>query len=236
MNSIICERRIYNDNSKVHTHNYGQLILPINGNLNIETINKNLSIGNESIFFLPPDCKHLFNANKINEFLVLDVPQNYLNKYDMDKIVGGKEIIFDDKWQAIQYLFLSEINNKSTSTSINNLFSYCYDLIVKEKEFPSIKYINNHFFEDIDLKTLAEIEHYNINYYTEWFKNNMGMSPMEYIQELRINKSKELLLNTDLTILQIGESVGYKHNSSFTRAFKNIEQITPKDFRLNSKK
>lgn len=235
MNSIICERRIYSDKNKVHSHSYGQLILPINGNLNIETINKNLSIGNERIFFLPPNCEHLFNANKINEFLVLDIPTNYLKKYDMDKITGGKEIIFDDKWKAVKYLFLSEINNKNSSPSINNLFLYCYELIMCENEFASVKYINDHYADDIDLKKLAEIEHYNTNYYTEWFKNNMGMSPIEYIQKLRINKSKELLLNTDLTILQIGESVGYKYNSSFTRAFKNIENITPKEFRLYSK-
>lgn len=235
MNSIICEKRIYTDKNKIHTHSYGQLILPINGKLNIETLNKNLSIGNDSIFFLPPDCEHLFKSNNINEFLVLDIPTNYLKNNDMNKVVGGKEIVFDEKWKAINYLFLNEINNKNSSTSINNLFSYCYDLIVDENEFESIKYIKENYAEDIDLKKLADIEHYNTNYYTEWFKNNMGVSPIEYIQKLRIDKSKDLLLNTDLTILQVGESVGYKYNSTFTRAFKNIENLTPKEFRQQSK-
>lgn len=49
---------------------------------------------------------------------------------------------------------------------------------------------------------------YNSNYYVQWFKNKMGVSPMEYIQNLRIKNSKELLLNTDLNILQVGEAVG----------------------------
>ena len=235
MNSIICERRVYNDKNKVHTHTYGQLILPIKGNLNIETTKKSLSLGNEQIFFLPPNCEHLFNANKINEFLVLDIPQNYLKNSDMNKIIGGKEIISDDKWNAVKYLFLSEINNKNTSSAINNLFLYCYELMMSENTFQSVKYINEHYTENIDLKKLAEIEHYNSNYYVEWFKKNMGMSPGEYIKKLRIDKSKELLLNTDLTILQIGESVGYKYNSSFTRAFKDVENITPKEFRLYPK-
>lgn len=235
MNSIICERRVYGDKNKIHTHSYGQLILPIRGNLNIKTKNKDLSLGNDHIFFLPPNCEHLFNANKINEFLVLDIPMNYLKNNDMNKITGGKEILFDDKWEAVKYLFLSEINNKNTSSSINNLFLYCYELMMRENKFESVKYIEEHYTEDIDFKKLAEIEHYNTNYYTEWFKNKMGISPSEYIKKLRIDKSKELLLNTDLTILQIGESVGYKYNSSFTRAFKDIENITPKEFRLYSK-
>lgn len=182
MNSIICEGRVYSDKNKVHTHPYGQLILPIQGNLNIETTKKSLSLENEHIFFLPPDCQHLFNANNINEFLVLDIPKNYLKNNDMDKIIGGKEIIFDDRWNAVKHLFLSEINNKNSSSSINNLFLYCYELIMSANTFPSVKYINEHYAEDIDLKQLAEIEHYNSNYYIEWFKNNIGMSPSEYIK------------------------------------------------------
>ena len=235
MNNIICEKRIYGDKSKIHTHNYGQLILPMKGSLNIKTDKKNFSIDNNNIFFLPPDCEHLFNAHDINEFLVLDVPTNFLKKDDMNKIKSGKEITFDDKWQAVKYLLLSEINSGKTSPNLNNLFLYCYGLMIEESKFESVKYIDSHFTEDIDLKKLAQIEHYNPNYYTEWFKNNMGISPSEYIKKLRIDKSKELLLNTDLTILQVGESVGYKYNSSFTRAFKDIESITPKEFRIHSR-
>ena len=92
------------------------------------------------------------------------------------------------------------------------------------------QYINAHFAEKIDLKKLADIEHYNVSYYTEWFKNTMNISPIEYIQNLRIKKAKELLLNTNLPILQM---VGYEHNSSFTKVFKQLEKISPVDFRKN---
>lgn len=237
MNSIICERRVYKEKYNIHTHSYGQLILPIKGNLKIETNKKSLNLNNEQIFFLPVNCEHLFSADKVNEFLVLDIPINYLKNNDMNKIVGGKELILDDKWKAIKHLFLSEINNNNNNSSsrINNLFLYAYDLIMSNNKFSSVKYIEEHYTENINLKKLAEIEHYNTNYYIEWFKNNMGVSPYEYIKKIRIDKSKELLINTDLSILQIGESVGYKYNSSFTRAFKDLEDITPNDFRIKSK-
>ncbi|MBO1687991.1 helix-turn-helix transcriptional regulator, partial [Clostridium butyricum] len=64
----------------------------------------------------------------------------------------------------------------------------------------------------------------------------MNVSPTEYIQNLRIKKSKELLLNTDLTILQISQMIGYEHNSSFTKVFKNSEKISPLEFRKNIRK
>lgn len=95
----------------------------------------------------------------------------------------------------------------------------------------SIEYINEHFYENIDLKTLADIEHYNTSYYSEWFKNNTGVTVTEYIKNLRIKKAKEFLADTDMSILKIAQRVGYEHNSSFTRIFKESEKISPAEFR-----
>ncbi|GAA0123605.1 hypothetical protein UT300018_29230 [Clostridium faecium] len=64
----------------------------------------------------------------------------------------------------------------------------------------------------------------------------MNVSPIEYIQNLRVKKAKELLLNTNLTILQVSQIVGYEHNSSFTRVFKYLEKISPTEFRRKIKK
>lgn len=236
MNSIKCERRIYDYKLNTHAHSYAQLILPIHGILYIETNYKKLTLKDEHLFFLPPDCEHSFRADKSNEFLVLDISNNMLNKYDMEKMVGGREVLFDDKWKAIRYLLLNEADNKKSSSSINNLFLYCYHFIADGSMADSIKYINEHFTEDIDLKKLAAIEHYNISYYSEWFKNKMKVSPVEYIQNLRVKKSKELLLSTNLTILQISQIVGYEHNSSFTRVFKYLEKISPTEFRRKNQK
>lgn len=235
MNHVICERRIYTNQHSTHDHSFGQLILPLKGELNIETDYKNLSVHQNNLFLLPPKCRHLFHATQPNEFLVLDIPPSYMETSDMNKIIGGKEIILDDKWKALKHLFLSEIKHTTTSTSINNLFIYCYQMLTANHDYASIRYIDEHYTEDIELKTLAAIESYNVSYYSEWFKAQTGFTPFEYIQHQRIKKSKELLLNTDLTILQVGYMVGYKHHSSFTRTFKRITNLTPKQFRSLSK-
>lgn len=147
MNSVKCERRIYNHILNTHDHSHAQLILPIHGMLYIETDNKKLTLKDEHLFFLPPDCKHTFRSDKNNEFLVLDISNNIVNKYDMEKLSGGKGILFDDKWKSIRYLFLNEADNKKSSSSITNLFLYCYDFIADESMPNSIKYINEHFYK-----------------------------------------------------------------------------------------
>jgi len=236
LESIKCERRVYDSRLNSHAHSYAQLILPMHGMLYIETNSKKLTLREDHLFFLPPDCQHTFGSEQSNEFLVLDISDKMLNKYDMEKMMGGREFLFDDRWKAIRYLLLNEADNKEGTGSLNDLFLYCYHFIADGNIPPSIKYINDHFTEDIDLKKLADIEHYNICYYSEWFKNNLKVSPVEYIQNLRVRKAKELLLNTNLSILQIAQMIGYKHNSSFTRVFKDLEKITPAEFRIRNLK
>ena len=50
---------------------------------------KKLKLKDDYLFFLPPDCEYTFNSGSNNEFLVLDIPDKMLNKYDMGKICGG---------------------------------------------------------------------------------------------------------------------------------------------------
>jgi YesN/AraC family two-component response regulator len=231
LKNIICERRIYEDKLNIHSHLYGQLILPIKGSLFIETNYKKIEIDNNKLFFIPPDCEHVFKANKSNEFLTLDISDKMLNRNDMKNMPGGKELELDDRWKAVRYLLLNECKEKNNSNAINDLFNYCYHLILEGSLSKSIEYINNHFMENIDISILADIEHYNISYYSEWFKNKMNMTVTEYIRFLRIKKAKEFLTDSNLSILEIAQMVGYEHNSSFTRVFKAYEKMSPAEFR-----
>ena len=229
MKNIICEKRIYDSRFSKHSHLYGQLILPIRGQLYIETNCKKIKIDDKKLFFLPPKCEHIFKANESNEFLTLDINKKILNFNSMK--CGGKEFEFDDKWKAIRYLLLNECKKQNNSRAIDDLFNYCSNLIFEDIEPKSIRYINEHYIENMDLKVLAQIEHYNTSYYSEWFRSKMNMTVTEYIKSLRIGKAKELLAETDLSILEIAQRVGYEHNSSFTRVFKEMENLSPVEFR-----
>lgn len=235
MNSIICEKRIYNDKLITHSHPYAQLVLPIRGTMNIETQRKNLILDEQHLFFLPIDNMHSFKSQGPNEFLVLDIPNYMFSNEDMDKLEEGVKCTLDEKWKAIRFLILNELSG-SNNEAISKLFHYFIPFILREHMPSSVKYIHEHFNENIDLQVLANIENYSIAYYSEWFKKNMMLSPVEYIQKLRIDRVKELLRDTDLSIMQIAYEVGYNHNSSLTRLFKLHENITPAGYRTKIRK
>ena len=75
------------------------------------------------------------------------------------------------------------------------------------------------------------MENYNVTYYNDWFKQQTGCSPSLYLRKMRIDRAKELLLESNHTMMEIAVMVGYSSNSTFTRAFHSITGKPPKVFR-----
>jgi AraC-like DNA-binding protein len=71
-------------------------------------------------------------------------------------------------------------------------------------------------------------------YFSKLFKKVMNKSFIEYIIELRIARAQELLTNTNLPIIDIAAAVGYERQSYFTKKFKELSGITPRQFRATS--
>jgi AraC-like DNA-binding protein/ligand-binding sensor protein len=87
--------------------------------------------------------------------------------------------------------------------------------------------------EDVYQKISAETP-YQRNYLCYLFKNQTGQTLTDYLTRVRINKAKELLKETSLSISEITFEVGYQNFSSFYRAFKKLEKISPSEFRKSS--
>ena len=88
-----------------------------------------------------------------------------------------------------------------------------------------------HYAEQIKVSTLAQLENYNTTYYIDWFRAKTGVTPGKYLNQLRIDKAKMLLVNTQYRILDVALQVGYGNSSSFSRVFKSSEGITPQQYR-----
>jgi AraC-like DNA-binding protein len=112
---------------------------------------------------------------------------------------------------------------------------------IKDKEgntFNLIKiidYINENYTEKITLKRLSDIGAISPAHLNKLFKSNFNVSPMQYINNFRISKAKELMMYSDFNITQISELVGFQSVHYFSRYFKNKERITPSEFRKGVK-
>ena len=99
-------------------------------------------------------------------------------------------------------------------------------------------YIKEHLKEGTTLASLAEYLHVSKSYLSTLFKQEAGMTVMEYITCARMKEAKRLLLHTDMRVCEIYEEIGYQSDKYFIAVFKSIEGITPlafrKKYQLNS--
>ncbi|MGN0160613.1 MAG: helix-turn-helix domain-containing protein [Lachnospiraceae bacterium] len=93
------------------------------------------------------------------------------------------------------------------------------------------RYLQEHLSEEISLAILSEKFHLNPQYISQLFKSEIGVGFLAYLTNIRMEKSKKLLLSTSLSIAEVAEQSGYEDYRVFTKVFKKSEGITPSQFR-----
>ena len=92
-------------------------------------------------------------------------------------------------------------------------------------------YIEHHLHEDLSLVRLSEIYYFNPSYLSHLFKQEQGVNLSEFIDQARINRAKKLLRETELKVRDVSEQIGYNSAHSFSRFFKKMTGMTPKEYR-----
>jgi Response regulator containing CheY-like receiver domain and AraC-type DNA-binding domain len=95
----------------------------------------------------------------------------------------------------------------------------------------AIRFINENYIMEISLLQVADHVQLSPNYLSSLFKKELDMSFIEYLNEVRIEKAKELLLNTFMKSYEVAEKVGFTDNSYFGRTFKKVVGVSPNEFR-----
>ncbi|MBE5926269.1 MAG: AraC family transcriptional regulator [Lachnospiraceae bacterium] len=110
-------------------------------------------------------------------------------------------------------------SNKRTSIQIRNI----------------VNYIEENYAEKINLEDLAECANISVYHMSHIFKKITGKTPNEYVNDFRLAKATDRLINEDSSILTIAMECGYNNISYFNKVFKNKLGITPKEYRNTHK-
>jgi len=105
-----------------------------------------------------------------------------------------------------------------------------------KKEFKQIiksacDYIHIHYMDDLTLTQMAEYTELSISHFGSLFKRYTGESLISYINQVRVEKAKELLRNSNDKLYFIAEKVGFSSQTYFIRVFKNITGMSPNEYR-----
>ncbi|WP_163853488.1 response regulator [Paenibacillus elgii] len=98
------------------------------------------------------------------------------------------------------------------------------------------RYIETHYTQDITLQDISARFHLNREYISRKFKMEFQETMIDFVNRIRVEKAKLLLISPYLKVAQIAQMVGYHDEKYFSRVFKKQEQMTPNEFRKQALK
>jgi len=125
-----------------------------------------------------------------------------------------------------QIQFLTDVLDLTTSKKAND--------ILQQKDIDLISNIQNLVLTDANIQTvtqMAEKVNYNTKSLQAKIKSLTGLTVNQYINEIRLKKAQDLLLNSELSVSEIAYEVCYKDPAYFSRIFKKQVGVSPKEFR-----
>ncbi|WP_340022909.1 response regulator [Paenibacillus sp. FSL K6-1096] len=96
----------------------------------------------------------------------------------------------------------------------------------------AIRFIHENYHKPLDLAMVSNHVSLNYAYFSNQFKKNIGKGFAEYLRDVRLDKARRLLAETDHKIIDIAGMVGYESYKSFTRAFREAMDMQPTEYRL----
>ena len=99
-----------------------------------------------------------------------------------------------------------------------------------------IEFLEQNFVDQVSVSRLAEIAGISVAHFNRRFRQLLRLSPMEYVESLRLHESKRLLATTDQSIGEIAAAAGFYDQSHFTKRFRKATRMTPLGYRKHFRK
>lgn len=238
--------------SAPHSHQCTELFFVVSGEGRFQIQELHFDVKSNDLIIINPNVLHTETASNGSplEYIVLGLDgADFLGK-------GSKDLRFchfpcaDLSKDILFYLQEILIELKEEQPYSENIsLGWLYVLVAKLQRYRELtltvkspgkttlesaqikRYIDNHFKEDISLDSLANVAHLNKFYLSHIYKRDHGISPINYLIERRIRESKFLLRDTDYSVSQIAQFIGFSSPSYFSQCFNRVEGISPRAYR-----
>ncbi len=178
------------------------------------------------------ECLEILNELRLtnNPDAVMQLLGRIASKYSIDSV------------QTINQYYRCKKNNRekdqweiliSFTNELCKLINNVKQESINESAEIICRYIDENYSDpNLGVKQLADHFSMHRTLISKILKEHLGITFSDYLLDLRIKKSMELLKNTDMNITDIGKSVGYNHYVTFKRAFIRYYGVSPREFRI----
>lgn len=159
----------------------------------------------------------------------IEVFLNVYNYFNDSKIIKGLDLYLEK--------VINSVNLDQIQLELNNMIKHRQSKLEETDDSISpiilklLRNIEENYSKDLNLKEISETYNINSIYLGQLFQKETGILFSDYLNNFRVNKAKNLLVETSLKAAEIGELVGYANKNYFYRKFKDIVGITPSEWR-----
>ncbi|GKX27695.1 AraC family transcriptional regulator [Vallitalea longa] len=227
-------------NFQKHSHNYFELIYFINGKAKITTDSEEVVMALYDMIVYPQGLMHQESLDVKYEHEVICIGVEFEGNPQMEssfhlpdrtgEIKWFLERIYEEKKMA------NNLHEELITSYIKSVFLLMrryflsYDPEISDVVLKTTLYIQENFKEDITMDSISQISCVSKSYLSRLFKKETGLTVMQYLNYYRIERSKSLIKFSKYNISEIGNMVGFNDPKYFSRMFKKIVGISPKNF------
>ncbi|MBQ8885752.1 MAG: helix-turn-helix transcriptional regulator [Clostridia bacterium] len=224
----------------------------LDGMLQIETNGQSYDAPARSIVLIDCYKKHSYKALAPTEFAYLHFDGSNSRAF-FNELTRSRGSVFQDECFPAHYNAILQLSNEidqgrmpaegEVSVLIHKLLcELCKNSAIKYafKYSPMIlkalNFIGNHFTSDITVDEIAAHCNFSPQHFSRLFKKETGVTPYSYVLEKRISFACELLSDSDDTVKQIAEKIGYSSAVNFMNEFKRRFALSPSEYRRKNRK
>lgn len=195
----------------------------------------------ENVILAPKASDYDFYAEEDSQLFIVDFELHSGHFDDMLAITLGNnyEYYFREFLSMQKYSMNFKGNDLVNLSLVYDLAAHVNDYGYSNKHYSTIsegeKYLEENLYsEKLSIRAIAKSANISEVYFRKLFKEKHGMSPLHYINEMRIKKAKDMLIEEEImTIQDISSACGFLDIYSFSRAFKKHVGVSPRQFRKN---
>ncbi len=236
-----------------HLHNKLELLFCLEGELEVTCGKHKKQLKANDFALIMPYTVHSYQSAKQSKVLIITVLKENLplfhQYFSIEPVNPYLENIIDSD---IDYITKKLTSPTRHSLTFEQLIGYIYvilSFVFNEMKFnpeekkgisdllPNVlNYIEKNFQNEISLESIAFNIGVNSSYLSRIFSDKIGYSVTKYINEVRVDYAKSMLLSTDSSITDIAFNSGFKSIRTFNRVFLEHTNFTPKEYRTNKSK
>lgn len=220
--------RSYTSQTRSHSHEYHQLVLPLRGSIHISLSNSGVThyegvVSSGVGVIIYAGDQHKFSAQEEASFVVADLALLPTNLHNSQSAVFSLTPSMMAYLAYIESQLQSKIDQNIEQQSLALFLSLLAQQTPENRIEPRIEkvieWVQQHLAEPITLEQMAKIAFISPTQFKKVFKKNLDMTAQQYVTRLRMEKAKALITHTDTPITIIAQLIGYQDLSAFSRRF-----------------